>query len=231
MRVAAFLGAVLLIAFALLQDNETFQLGSEKPLWDIRKVELIADLQYADKEAMQAYYNNLRGRGLFDESMSNLKAFAESAAWVDSVKIRRVWPHTIRITVKEHKPLAYWNDGKLITAEGKVISPSNHPDLPLTHLSGPKDTESTVLDQFTLISQMLSTTSLRIASLTLEDRGAWNISFSNGISVKLGRDDILERLQRFVAVYKSDLSGRIDQIASVDARYPHGVAVKWKVEN
>ncbi|MGB7392491.1 cell division protein FtsQ/DivIB, partial [Marinomonas sp.] len=81
---------------------------------------------------------------------------------------------------------------------------------------------------FGLISQVLSSTSLRIEKLSLELRGAWNITFTNGVKVKLGREEILERLQRFIAVYKSDLSGRIDQISSIDARYPHGVAVAWK---
>lgn len=229
MRTAALLGAILLILFALFQDNPD-QVASDVPMFDIRKVEVVGDLTYADREVLQRSYNQLLGRGLFNEPMDALKYIGEQPAWVESAKIRRVWPHTLRIEVHEHKPVALWNDGKIITASGKIIAPAKVPDLPLTRLSGPMDTEAAVLDQFTLISQLLSTTSLRVAGLELEDRGAWNISFANGISVKLGRDAVLERLQRFVAVYKSDLSGRIDRIASVDARYPHGVAVKWKPE-
>lgn len=229
MRTAALLGAILLIVFALFQDNPD-QVASDVPMFDIRKVEVVGDLQYADREVLQRNYNQLLGRGLFDEPMAALKYIGEQPAWVESAKIRRVWPHTLRIEVHEHKPVALWNDGRVITASGKVIAPVSVPNLPLTQLSGPADTEATVLDQFILISQFLSTTTLRVAGLELEDRGAWNILFDNGVGVKLGRDAVLERLQRFVAVYKSDLSGRIDRIASVDARYPHGVAVKWKPE-
>ena len=229
MRAAALIGAVLLIVFALFQENPD-QVASSAQMFDIRKVEVVGDLHYADRENLQKSYNRLIGLGLFSEPMQALKYVAEQPAWVESAQIRRVWPHTVKIEVREHKPVAYWNEGKIITAEGKVISPSRVLDLPLTHLFGPADTESVVLDQFSLISQMLSTSSLRVASLKLESRGAWNISFTNGVSVKLGRDEVLERLQRFVAVYKSDLSGRIDRIASVDARYPHGVAVKWLPE-
>ncbi|SBS33062.1 Cell division protein FtsQ [Marinomonas aquimarina] len=229
MRTAALLGAILLILFALFQDNPD-QVASDVPMFDIRKVEVVGDLTYADRAALQRSYNQLLGRGLFNEPMAALKYIGEQPAWVESAKIRRVWPHTLRIEVHEHKPVAFWNNGKVITADGKIIAPATRPNLPLTRLSGPADTEAAVLDQFTLISQLLSTTSLRVAGLELEDRGAWNISFANGVSVKLGRDAVLERLQRFVAVYKSDLSGRIDRIASVDARYPHGVAVKWKAE-
>ncbi|MBJ7551821.1 cell division protein FtsQ/DivIB [Marinomonas ostreistagni] len=229
MRNAALIGAILLIIFALMQENPD-QVASSAPMFDIRKVEVIGDLHFADRENLQKSYNRLIGLGLFSEPMSALKYAAEQPAWIESVKIRRVWPHTLRIEVTEHSPVAFWNDRKIITTEGKVIAPQSIVELPLTHLSGPAETEGAVLDQFTLISQMLSTTSLRVAKLELEDRGAWNIWFTNGIAVRLGRDDVLERLQRFVAVYKSDLSGRIDRISSVDARYPHGVAVKWLAE-
>ncbi|WP_417507251.1 cell division protein FtsQ/DivIB [Marinomonas gallaica] len=229
MRTAALIGAILLIMFALFQDNPD-QLATDAPMFDIREIDVVGDLQYADRADLQKSYNKLLGRGLFEEPMEALRYFGAQPEWVESAKIRRVWPHTLRIEVREHRPVALWGGGKVITADGKIISPRNTPDLPLTRLSGPVDTEAAVLDQFTLISQMLSTTSLRVASLQLEDRGAWNISFSNGVSVKLGRDEVLERLQRFVAVYKSDLSGRIDRIVSVDARYPHGVAVNWKPE-
>lgn len=105
--------------------------------------------------------------------------------------------------------------------------PPSIPELPIPHLFGPEGSSDVVLEQFGLISQVLSEGDLRIATLTLEARGAWNVSFSNGLHVKLGREEILERLQRFITVYKSDLSGRIDRITSVDARYPHGVAVGW----
>lgn len=231
MRTAALIGAILLILVALLQDGPSDERSSSDSAWfAIQSVQIQGVLKYADQQRLQRYYNQLVGEGLFQRSMAELKAFAEAPEWVESVKIRRVWPHTLQIEVKERRPLALWNNGSIITAEGHVISPRERPTLPLTQLRGPADTEETVLDQFTLISQLLSTSNLRVAELSLEDRGAWNIKFMNGVSVELGRDHILDRLQRFVAVYKTDLSGRIDRITSVDARYPHGVAVKWKPE-
>ncbi|WP_245958001.1 cell division protein FtsQ/DivIB [Marinomonas piezotolerans] len=229
MRTAALLGAILLIILGLAQGDSD-ALGDDQPMFDVRKVEIAGELKYSDPNALQQYYDQLLGSGLFDDSMGNLTNFVTRPPWIESAKVRRVWPHTIRVSVVEHRPLAYWNAGQIITAEGQIITPRRLPDLPLTKLMGPRDTESVVLDQFSLISQMLSTSSLRVAKLELEDRGAWNIQFSNGIRVALGRTDILDRLGRFVAVYKSDLSGRIERISSVDARYPHGVAVKWKLQ-
>ena len=84
------------------------------------------------------------------------------------------------------------------------------------------------MEQFRLVSQVLTNSSLKVEKLELEERGAWNVYFTNGLLVKLGRDEILWRLQRVMAVYKSDIDGRMESIESFDARYPHGVAVVWK---
>jgi cell division protein FtsQ len=223
MRIAALIGAVLLILVAVFQGND-----SSETWFAIQKIEIKGDLKYATEDELRSDYSSLLGQSLLSVSLSDALATVLSSEWVASAEIRKVWPNTLQVLVHEHTPLAYWGDGQLISTSAVVITPPNVPDLPLTKLYGPEDSSDVVLEQFGLVSQVLASTSLRVSTLTLEPRGAWSIIFTNGIAVKLGRDEILERLQRFIAVYKSDLSGRIDQITSVDARYPHGVAVGWK---
>lgn len=223
MRIAAFIGAVLLIVVAIFQGND-----SPDTWFAIQKIEIKGDLKNATVDELQSDYSALLGRSLLSVSLSDALSVALASEWVENAEIRKVWPNTLQVLVHEHTPLAYWGDGQIISTSAVVITPKTVPDLPLTRLYGPEDSSDIVLEQFGLISQVLASSSLRVFSLTLEPRGAWSIRFTNGIVVKLGRDEILERLQRFIAVYKSDLSGRIDQITLVDARYPHGVAVGWK---
>ena len=223
MRIAALIGAVLLIVVAIFQGDD-----SPETWFAIQKIEIKGDLKYATEEELQSDYSSLLGQSLLSVSMSDAMATVLSPEWVASAEIRKVWPNTLQVLVHEHTPLAYWGDGQLISSSAVVITPPKVPDLPLTKLYGPEGASDIVLEQFGLVSQVLASTSLRVSTLTLEPRGAWSIIFTNGVAVKLGREEILERLQRFIAVYKSDLSGRIDQITSVDARYPHGVAVGWK---
>ncbi|SBS30061.1 Cell division protein FtsQ [Marinomonas spartinae] len=223
MRIAALIGAILLIVIAVFQGKE-----SPESWFAIHAIEIKGQLKYSSRDQLQKDYTSLLGKSLLTTSISQIKAVALSPQWVQSVEVRKVWPNTLQVVVHEHEPLAYWNDGQVITTGAVIISPKSIPNLPLPKLLGPEDSSDVVLKQFGLISQVLSLTSLRIDSLQLKPRGAWVIVFKNGIKVKLGREDILERLQRFIAVYKTDLSGRIDQISSVDARYPHGVAVAWK---
>ena len=222
MRIAALIGAILLIVVATFQGND-----SPETWFAIENIEIKGDLKYAKKTELQSDFSSLLNQSLLSVSLSDALATVMSSEWVASAEIRKVWPNTLQVLVHEHTPLAYWGDGQVLSTSAAVITPKTVPDLPLTRLYGPEDSSDIVLEQFGLVSQVLASSSLRIFSLTLEPRGAWNIVFTNGVAVKLGRSEILERLQRFIAVYKSDLSGRIDQITSVDARYPHGVAVGW----
>ena len=222
MRIAALIGAILLIVVATFQGND-----SPETWFAIENIEIKGDLKYAKKTELQSDFSSLLNQSLLSVSLSDALTTVMSSEWVASAEIRKVWPNTLQVLVHEHTPLAYWGDGQVLSTSAAVITPKTVPDLPLTRLYGPEDSSDIVLEQFGLVSQVLASSSLRIFSLTLEPRGAWNIVFTNGVAVKLGRSEILERLQRFIAVYKSDLSGRIDQITSVDARYPHGVAVGW----
>lgn len=223
MRMAALIGAVLLVLVASFQSND-----SPDTWFAIQKIEIKGDFKYAVEDDLQADFSSLLGQSLLGVSLSDSLVVVLSSEWVASAEIRKVWPNTLQVLVHEYTPLAYWGDRQLISTSAVVITPREVPELPLTKLYGPEDSSGVVLEQFGLVSQVLAFTSLRVATLTLEPRGAWSIVFTNGVKVKLGREEILERLQRFIAVYKSDLSGRIDQITSVDARYPHGVAVGWK---
>jgi len=226
MRIAALIGAVLLILVAMFQSDD-----SPDVWFAIEDIKIKGDLKYASEDQLMSDYSSLYGQSLLVVSMSEVLSVVLSSEWVASAEIRKVWPNTLQVLVHEHAPLAYWRDSQLISTSAVVIAPDEVPNLSLPKLYGPTDSSDVVLEQFGLISQVLASTSLRIGTLTLEPRGAWSIIFTNGVRVKLGREGILERLQRFIAVYKSDLSGRIDQITSVDARYPHGVAVGWKENN
>lgn len=223
MRTAALVGALLLILVAWIQG----MLESSNHL-DIRKVSVRGELKMASQQELQGYYSALMGKNLLLTPLAEMLAIAKSPPWVDSATVRKIWPDALEITVKEYTPVASWQVGQFISASGKVIVPDRGIVLPLPQLSGPDGTHETVLEQFGLISQVLSITGLKVQALTLESRGAWKVRFDNQLEVLLGRDEILERLQRFIAVYKSDLSGKIDKITLVDARYPHGVAVSWK---
>ncbi|MCV2403080.1 cell division protein FtsQ/DivIB [Marinomonas sp. C2222] len=222
MRIAALLGAILLIAVASLQNSDI------DSWFAINEIEIKGDLLNVTEAELQGDFSSLLDRSLLDLSLQDSLGIILASEWVESAEVRKVWPNKLQVLVREYSPLAYWREGQLVSTTAVVFSPKMAVDLPLPHLHGPEGASDIVLEQFGLISQVLASTSLRVSSLILEARGAWTVTFSNGIPVKLGREQVLDRLQRFIAVYNTDLSGRIEQVFSVDARYPHGVAVAWK---
>ncbi|MDZ7686887.1 MAG: hypothetical protein U5O39_19620 [Gammaproteobacteria bacterium] len=51
---------------------------------------------------------------------------------------------------------------------------------------------------------------------------------SRGVKVMLGKEDIMDRIQRYLFVIESArLSKRIDDIEQIDTRYSKGLAVRW----
>ncbi len=221
----ALFGASLLVILA------TFQGYIEKQNWfAIEHVSVTGNFTHTSDAQLLNFYNNVLGESLLSHSLESLLALAITPEWIKSASIRKVWPNKIQIHAVEHTPLAIWRERSLITSNGQIITPSAVPNLSLPNLFGPEGAHQIVLEQFELVSQVLSSTDLRAINLTLEARGAWSITLSNNLVVRLGREEVLARLQRFIAVYKSDLSGRISEIISIDARYPHGVSVDWKKE-
>ena len=223
MRFAALMGAFALFLLAFLQGE-----AESRGWFSIAEIELEGEFDRISKPELLSVYDGFLGQSLLFSSVEDISLQASEPAWVDSVTVRKLWPNKLHFVITEEMPVANWRAGQIITAQGEVISPLVSSGLPLPYLLGPVGMSRDVLEQFRLVSQVLASSDLKVKTLELEERGAWNIYFTNGLLVKLGRDEILSRLQRFIAVYKSDLSGRMARVDAIDARYPHGVAVIWK---
>ena len=71
---------------------------------------------------------------------------------------------------------------------------------------------------------------MRIAELEESRAVGWTLTFANGLSVTMGKKNLLQRLRRFVHVYEEILQGNENHVVDADARYPNGVAIEWDVE-
>jgi len=85
------------------------------------------------------------------------------------------------------------------------------------------------MQQYQQLSRALARSGQTIATLALDERGGWQFTTGQGIRVMLGKDDIMERIQRFLLVVDSaGLSSRMEDIDQIDTRYSNGMAVSWK---
>lgn len=94
------------ISFEMLAKSDIFQVSSV----NVHGNRMVTEHQVLEKAALK------RGGNLLNFDIMQAENNIRSLPWVDEVKIRRHWPSTVEIAVREHKPLALIN----ITDAGKT---------------------------------------------------------------------------------------------------------------
>ena len=69
---------------------------------------------------------------------------------------------------------------------------------------------------------------MRIAALRLDERGAWEMDLDSGVTVRLGRRDVEERIERFIRTASQVIAHRLAEVNYVDMRYSNGFAIGWR---
>ncbi len=167
--------------------------------------------------------------GFFDINVVGVKQQLESHPWVARVEAKREWPNRLALAIVEEVAIARWGEASLLNQHGQVFTPVRLDDsvkLPL--LSGPEGSEAHTMEQFQVLSQLLSGTGLRIEQLMLSDRYSWEIVVSGGTRIVAGRTGVRDRIKRFVAIYDKRMGNDIADIERIDLRYENGFSLKKK---
>lgn len=196
---------------------------------EIVKIEVRGELKYQQPEVLQNTLNKHLGEGFFSLDLNAVKKEVEAMPWIYSASLRRRWPGTLLITVKEQYPVASWNEAFFLNEYGEVFRPPEPVEIKSTpELLGPPDRAKDVLKRYVSYRDHLAAVDEEIALLSLEKRGAWRLRLQNGIDIKLGREPLEDKLKRFLRAYQQDLNSKAAEIQSIDARYTNGIAVRWK---
>ncbi|MGH8398075.1 MAG: cell division protein FtsQ/DivIB [Gammaproteobacteria bacterium] len=183
-------------------------------------------LEHVQPQVVRAAVMSSLGGGFFTTNVEAVQNTVQAVPWVANAAVRRSWPHTLYIDITEEAPVARWNGDGLMDAQGKVFVHSGGnawPKLPL--LTGPEGSSQDVLTQFDTFASVLTPRGLAILQLTVDARGDATLELSNGIEVRLGREDAELRLERFAAVALPTLSNKLTSVSYVDMRYTNGFAV------
>lgn len=167
--------------------------------------------------------------GFVTANLAGLQAAIEELPWVDHARVQRRWPDGLAVQVTEQLPAARWGATGLLNTRGELfIRDARHVPPELPTLSGPDGTERDVADLYFQIQPRLLESGLRVTSVRLDTRGSWEVDLSNGVTVRLGRRLVQERLERFLHVGAPVVAGRPTDIAYVDMRYSNGFSVGWR---
>jgi cell division protein FtsQ len=164
----------------------------------------------------------------FDVDLEGLQAKLGNLAWLREVKVSRHWPDGVVVRVSEHEPVALWGEQGVLARDGQVFTPSGETrPSGLVQLDGPDTAGLKVYNTYQTLSKTLAAHDVKLDSLTLDARGSWSARLADGLELRLGRDDIDARVQRFVryALGDEQARSRLAEAGYVDLRYSDGFAV------
>lgn len=223
---ALLIGLVIAAIFLSLRLCYLFLADAQR--FPIQKVKITASYQHLSHKELESVLSGYLKASFFSLSASKLQQSLKQLDWVDDVSLSRVWPDTLTIKISEKKPIAIF-DQAMVTADGRLFNQGvRESDFNLPKLNGPKEQLTEVLQVYQKLSKILAEHGLYMASLELRDNQAWDLTLVNGIKIQLGKKEIERRLRRLCKAYPSIIAEKAEQIASVDLRYSHGMAVQWK---
>lgn len=194
----------------------------------ISQVEVAGQLERVARVQIEEAVAPFRGAGFLSVDLHALRSALESIPWVDHARVERRWPSGVRVLLTEHVPAARWGEDGLMNTRGELfMSNVRHVPPELPQLIGPEGTQAQVAKRYLETYPRLLAVGLRLASVELDPRGAWELTLSNGVRVRLGRRDVDERLERFIRAASPLVAARSGEVAYIDLRYSNGFAVGW----
>jgi len=167
--------------------------------------------------------------GFMSADLDGIQRAVEALPWVEHARIQRRWPNSLHVTVIEQTAAARWGDSGLLNTRGELfVREATHVPAELPRLSGPEGTESQVAQRYLAVQGRMLEAGMRIAALRLDERGAWEMDLDSGVTVRLGRREVDERIDRFIHTASQVISHRLNEITYVDMRYSNGFAIGWR---
>jgi len=167
--------------------------------------------------------------------------------WVQSAQVRRRWPDTLHVQLREQQAVAYWQtltskkhmQHGLLNQHGELflVTPQAIPeDLALPRLHGVLGSQLQVLRNYQFLRKPLQGTGLSIKSLQFDAHQNWRVWLEQSkandnntawLSVSLGEMPIMARWQQFLKLYQTHLSSHVKTMHTVDLRYEQGMSVAY----
>ena len=205
----------------------------------VTSIVISGEMPYSQRNDILNAIEQVDMGNFFQVDVNEVQSYVLTLPWVYSVAVRKQWPNELKIYVVDQKPVAFWNGNFLINQLGQVfqaeMSRINHY---LPSFFGPEGSELLALENYRDLNGLLEFKALSIDELVLSERFSWQLTLDDGVTLNLGREERVERIQRFMDVYpiiKAQLKAKIiaekqqnQAVDYIDLRYDTGLAVGWK---
>ena len=230
---ATLLAVLLLLGVAALALNWAVRL----PLFAIRAIRVEGDVARNSVATIRANaLPRLSGSFLTIDLRQVQHAF-ESVPWVRQAVVHRAWPDRLTVRLEEYQAVALWAGSdepeprRLVSRQGEVFEANigDVEDDGLPTLRGPQGSAPQVLAMWHRLVPLARRMGAQIDVLNLSARGSWRAELDSGGIVELGRgsdDEVIARVERFVATLTQVTSRYRRPIESADLRHNDGYALR-----
>ena len=195
----------------------------------LSKIMVGGNFNHLEEQELAELVNMEIDGGFLSMNLNQLRQELQSHPWIHQVSVRREWPSTLKVEVIEEVPIARWGKKGFLNRLGDQLSlPENSNLKSLPVLEADFGSSQAMIAQYLLLAELLAPTDLRLTELQRDAVGAWQIETAAGVRIVLGRDQIIEKIRRLIVVWGSGLDVQLNNIATIDLRYPNGLAVSWR---
>lgn len=197
----------------------------------VSEINISGEMPYTVNSDIENAIAHIDLGNFFNVSVDEVQQEIASLPWVYSVSVRKQWPNKLNIYVVDQQPIARWNGDFFLNHEGKAFQANaERVKHMLPAFFGPEGSENVALENFVNLNNLLDFSSLTIDELVLSERFAWQLTLNDGVLLNLGRENRVERIQRFMDIYPQiKRNAQKEQVVDyVDLRYDTGLAVGWK---
>jgi cell division protein FtsQ len=195
----------------------------------LSKIMVGGNFNHLEEQELAELVNIEIDGGFLSMNLNQLRQELQSHPWIHQVSVRREWPSTLKVEVIEEVPIARWGKKGFLNRLGDQLSlPENSNLKSLPVLEADFGSSQDMIAQYLLLAELLAPTDLKLTELQRDAVGAWQIETAAGVRLVLGRDQIIEKIRRLIVVWGSGLDVQLNNIATIDLRYPNGLAVSWR---
>ncbi|MBU3647859.1 MAG: cell division protein FtsQ/DivIB [Limnohabitans sp.] len=209
------------------------------PAFALAGITVLGDVEHNNAVTLRANVATKLTGNFFTADLERVRNAFEAVPWVRLASVQREFPNRLRVTLQEHKPVAYWGqdrESRMVNSYGEVFE-ANLGDLEddkMPRLSGPDSQSQQVLSMYLALEPAFKSMALNLDSLVLTERGSWRAKLNHGGVIELGRgsvEDVMARMQRLskTLMQVTHKYGRkVTSLESADLRYDNGYALRMR---
>lgn len=223
---------IILSIFALILITRLIIMVVADPqFFPINVLKIKAPYHYFTRDKIQELISPYMNQSFLMFPAEKLQEDFKKNPWVEDVHVKKIWPDRVVVQIIERFPVAFW-DNMILSDKGDLFKPEKvELSSELPRFQGPQYQQKEVLHIFKKLSKLLLANDLIIKELRLRENQSWELTLNNGVIIRLGKNNVEARLQRFCQIYPKWFATSFERVSSIDLRYTHGIAVSWKKQN